>query len=103
MKAHQSINRLSFTYIDSWAVTAHRFLSDLYRFSMELTVVDGSGVPEGAILSVKCGAIHCQSALEFDKPIHVPVPKVGMHMDKISVGLLQEVLPFSSDCFLIIV
>jgi hypothetical protein len=39
---------------------------------MELTVLEGEGIPEGAILSIRCGAMHCQTPMELKKPIYVP-------------------------------
>jgi len=58
---------------------------------MEITITDGEGIPAGSILSIKCGTVHCQSVLEFNRPIYVPLSNVGRKNKNVSIGLLQEV------------
>jgi len=57
---------------------------------MEITITDGDGIPEGSILSIKCGSVHCQATLEYGRPIYVPCA-ASKKKEEMSIGLLQEV------------
>ncbi|CAD7927814.1 unnamed protein product [Amoebophrya sp. A120] len=54
---------------------------------MEITILDGDGLPAGSILSIKSGTVHCQAALELNKPIYVPCT----NRRDLSIGLLKEI------------
>ncbi|CAD7928331.1 unnamed protein product [Amoebophrya sp. A25] len=67
---------------------------------MELSILDCSGsLPAGSILSIKAGAIHCQSAISLGRPIYIPVSTSTFFSSpdtSLSFGILQEVAERSS-------
>eukprot|EP00392_Amoebophrya_sp_AT5.2_P014105 g14243.t1 len=54
---------------------------------MEITILEGDGLPDGSILSIKSGTVHCQSALELGRPIYLPCTNQA----DLSIGLLHEI------------